>query len=160
MIVYICRQDCFSYCLFPPVCGPTCLSLANHPVHSPTWTGLLNCRTAHLLAYLLPFLLRLVSFLYFNLFLSDLKLYLTCFFGKRTENQTRLILFSDILTVKENRRIEGRMIWVKTDPERSPISFSKSALFSSFIWHYNMLKPHNRGPAFPPPPHCDSKWAS
>ena len=71
------------------------------------------------------------------------------FFWNWAENQTRLILFSDILTVKESRRMEDRMIWVKTEPERSPISFSKSALFSGFIWHYNMLKPHNRGPTFP-----------
>ncbi|KAL9951474.1 hypothetical protein ACROYT_G044139 [Oculina patagonica] len=33
---------------------------------------------------------------------------------------------SDILTVKESRRIEDRMVWVKTEPERSPITFVRS----------------------------------
>ena len=53
-------------------------------------------------------------------------------FQTEQKNQTRSILFSDIWTVKESRRIEDRMIWVKAEPERSPISFSKSALFSGF----------------------------
>lgn len=50
----------------------------------------------------------------------------------------RLISFSDVLAVKESRRIEDRIIWVKTEPERSPISFSKSALFSGFLLLNNM----------------------
>lgn len=120
----------------PPFCVSACPSLANHPVHSPTCTRLSNCRTTYLLAYPLSFLLRVASFLYVDLFLSDLKLYFICFFffklNRIIENQKSLILFSDILTIKERRRIEDRMTWVKTEPERSPISFSKSALFSDF----------------------------
>lgn len=142
IIIYICRQDCFTYCLFPlpPFLRVCCLSLANHPVHSPTCTRLSNCRTTYLLAYPLPFLLRVASFLYVDLFpfWSKVVFYML-FFWNWTENQKSLILFSDILTIKESRRIEDRMTWVKTEPERSPISFSKSALFSDFTWHYNMF---------------------
>ncbi|KAJ7377234.1 hypothetical protein OS493_030436 [Desmophyllum pertusum] len=35
-------------------------------------------------------------------------------------------IFRDILTLKESRRVEDRMVWVKTDPERSPITFIRS----------------------------------
>lgn len=92
IIIYICRQDCLTYCLFPPpppFCLSACLSLANHPVHSPTCTRLSNCRTTYLLAYPLPFLLRVASFLYVDLFLSDLKLYFICFFFFETEQNYR-----------------------------------------------------------------------
>lgn len=56
----------------PVFCQPPCPLAYMYP--------LVELPTTYLLAYLLLFLLRLASFLYVNLFLSDLKLYFICFF--------------------------------------------------------------------------------
>ena len=126
LYTFVGRTGFLSDCLpsYLPASVPACLSACQ-----PTGSCLFDYQNTYLPVYLLLF----ACLLCINLYLFVVLPLPVRHFETDQKNQTRLIPFSDVLTVKESRRIEDRMIWVKTEPERSPISLGKSTLLSSFI---------------------------